>query len=119
MGRGIIAMSVEEAKRLHVVRKVLEKQITQAEAADLVGICLRQFQRVVRRVRAEGDSGICHRARGRRPNNRISERVKARIIALCRRQYREFGPTLASEKLLEKNRLKVSTETLRTWLLEA
>jgi len=117
--RGIIAMSVGEATRLHVVRKVLEKQITQAEAATLVGICLRQFQRVVRRIRAEGDQGICHRARGRTPNNRIPERVKARIIELCRGRYREFGPTLASEKLLEKNRLKVSAETLRTWLLEA
>jgi len=117
--RGIIAMSMEEAKRLHVVRKVLEKQITQVEAAALVGICLRQFQRIVRRVRAEGDHGICHRARGRKPNNQLPETVKARIIELCRGRYREFGPTLASEKLLEKNRLKVSAETLRTWLLEA
>lgn len=117
--RGIIAMSMEEAKRLHVVRKVLEKQLTQAEAAALVGICLRQLQRIVRRVRAEGDHGICHRARGRKPNNRIPEKVKVKVVELCRGRYREFGPTLASEKLLEKSRLKVSAETLRTWLLEA
>ena len=112
-------MSMEEAKRLHVVRKVLEKQLTQVEAAALVGICLRQFQRIIRRVRGEGDQGICHRARGRKPNNQLPETVKARIIELCRGRYHEFGPTLASEKLMEKNRLKVSAETLRTWLLEA
>ncbi len=85
----------------------------------MAGLCLRQMQRIVQRVRAEGDPGVCHRARGRKPNNRIPETVKDKAIELCRERYREFGPTLASEKLLEKNRLKVSVETLRTWLLEA
>ncbi len=119
MGRGIITMSMKEAKRLHLVRKALEKRITQGEAADMAGLCLRQMQRIVQRIRAEGDPGVCHRARGRKPNNRIPETVKDKAIELCRERYREFGPTLASEKLLEKNRLKVSVETLRTWLLEA
>jgi transposase len=119
MGRGIITMSMKEAKRLHLVQKAMEKGITQGEAADMAGLCLRQMQRIVQRVRAEGDPGVCHRARGRKPNNRIPETVKDKAIELCRERYREFGPTLASEKLLEKHRLKVSVETLRTWLLEA
>jgi len=119
MGRGIITMSMKEAKRLHLVQKAMEKRITQGEAADMAGLCLRQMQRIVQRVRAEGDPGVCHRARGRKPNNRIPETVKDKAIELCRERYREFGPTLASEKLLEKHRLKVSVETLRTWLLEA
>lgn len=119
MGRGIIAMSIKEAKRLHLVQKAIEKRITQREAAGMADLCLRQLQRIIRRVRMEGDAGICHRARGRKPNNRISEKVKDRAIELCRERYQEFGPTLASEKLLEKNRIKVSVETLRTWLLEA
>jgi transposase len=119
MGRGIITMSMKEAKRLHLVQKAMEKRITQSEAADMAGLCLRQMQRIVQRVRAEGDPGVCHRARGRKPNNRIPETVKDKAIELCRERYREFGPTLASEKLLEKHRLKVSVETLRTWLLEA
>lgn len=119
MGRGIITMSMKEAKRLHLVRQAIEKRITQAEAAQLAGLCLRQLQRIIQRVRMEGDPGVCHRARGRNPNNRIPETVKAKTIELCRERYREFGPTLATEKLLEKNRIKVSVETLRTWFLGA
>jgi transposase len=119
MGRGIITMSMKEAKRLHLVRKAIEKRITQAEAAEMTGLCLRQLQRIIRRVRTEGDPGVCHHARGRKPNNQIPEAVKHKAIELCRERYQEFGPTLASEKLLEKNRIKVSVETLRTWLLEA
>jgi hypothetical protein len=45
--------------------------------------------------------------------------VKDKAIKLCQGRYHEFGPTLASEKLLEKDCIKVSIETLRTWLLEA
>jgi len=118
MGRGIITMSMKEAKLLHLVRKAIEKRITQSEAATMAGVCLRQLQRIVRRVKVEGDPGVCHRARGRKPNNRISEAVKNKAIELCRKHYQEFGPTLASEKLLEKNRIKVSVETLRSWFLE-
>ena len=33
MERGIITMSMKEAKRLHLVRKAIEKRITKAEAA--------------------------------------------------------------------------------------
>ena len=119
MGRGIITMSMKEAKRLHLVRKAIEKRMTQSEAAEMAGLCLRQLQRIVQRVRTEGDPGVCHRARGMKPNNRIPEAVKNKTIELCRKRYQEFGPTLASEKLLEKNRIKVSVETLRTWFLEA
>lgn len=119
MGRGIITMSMREAKLLHLVRKAIERRITQAEAAQMAGLCLRQLQRIIRRVRTEGDRGVCHHARGRKPNNEIPEAVKVKTIELCRERYQEFGPTLASEKLLEKNRIKVSVETLRTWFLEA
>ena len=106
MGRDIITMRMKEAKRLHLVRKAIEKRITQTEAAQMADLCLRQLQRIIRRVRMEGDPGICHRARGRKPNNRLPETVKDRAIELCKGRYHEFGPTLASEKLLEKDRIR-------------
>jgi len=36
-----------------------------------------------------------------------------------REHYRDFGPTLAREKLIELHRLAVSKETLRQWMMEA
>jgi transposase len=116
--RGTITMSVKEAKRLHVVQKAIEKQITQAIAAGMIGLSLRQVQRIVARVRQEGDLGISHRARGKEPNNRILPKAKEKVLALCRGIYHELGPTHASEKLLERDQLRVSAETLRTWFLE-
>jgi len=116
--RGTITMSVKEAKRLHLVRQSIEKKITQAEAAQMIGLSLRQAQRIVARVRQEGELGISHRARGKEPNNRILSKVKDKVLSLCQGVYHELGPTHASEKLREKDHIQVSAETLRTWFLE-
>ena len=116
--RGTITMSMIEAKRLHVVRQAMEKRITQAKAARVIGLSLRQAQRIVARIRQEGDQGICHRARGKEPNNRIPQKIKDKVLKLCRGIYYELGPTHASEKLLEKDQVKVSVEILRTWFIE-
>ena len=36
-----------------------------------------------------------------------------KILGLLKKTYTGFGPTLAAEKLLERNKIKVSDETLR------
>ena len=107
-----------ELKRLHVIQKVLERVIKQVEAAEILSLSGRQIRRIVKRIRSEGSRGIIHRSRGRPSNRRISHKIKERVITLYRRQYKDFGPTLATEKLLERNGIGISDETLRRWLLE-
>jgi transposase len=107
-----------ELKRLHVIQKVLEGIIKQVEAAEILSLSGRQIRRVVKRIRSEGSRGIIHRSRGKPSNRRISHKIKERVINLYRRQYKGFGPTLASEKLQERNKIRISDETLRMWLIE-
>ena len=118
-GKDIIAMTQEELKRLHVIHKVEEKAITQAEAADIIGVCLRQVQRIVRAVRIEGDKGVIHKGRGRPSNSALPSKVKDRVLKLYQEKYSDFGPTFASEKLFEIDKIKLNDETLRLWLAEA
>ncbi len=106
-----------ELRRLHVIRKVLERVIKQVEAAEILSLSGRQIRRIVKRIRSEGSKGIIHRSRGRPSNRRISPKIKDRVIRLYRAQYKAFGPTLASEKLLERDRIEISDETLRRWLI--
>jgi hypothetical protein len=101
------------------VGKVLEGELTQREAADLAGISERQMGRVVRRVRAEGARGVIHRSRGRASNRRYSKKFKEKVMREYRGQYGGFGPTLACEKLFERDGIEVSVQTLRNWLIEA
>jgi transposase len=116
-GEDIIMLRQKELKRLHVIRKVIEGTLTQKEAADLVSLTERQIRRIVTRIREEGDEGIRHKSRGKPSKRRLP--FKQRIIQLYRKHYPDFGPTLFSEKLHEREGITVSRETVRTWLVEA
>ncbi len=117
-GEDIITMTQEELKRLHVIRKAIDKAITQQEASEIIGVTLRQAQRVVYRVRINGDSGIINRSRGRLSNRAKPDKIKNKVLELFKTKYPDFGPTLASEKLFERDKIKVNDETLRLWLVE-
>jgi len=116
--RDIIRMSMRELKRLKLVQEAIGKQVTQKTAAELMGISERQVRRLVKAVRKEGERGLVHRSRGKPSNNRISEELRAKAISAYKGSYMGFGPTLASEKLRERERITVSEETMRKWLLQ-
>jgi len=115
--KDILMMTREEIQRYQIIRKVLERQINQQEASGFLKISDRQVRRIIKRVRLEGESGVVHRSRGRRGNRSIKASFKERVLKLYRSCYEDFGPTLASEKLLERDKLKVNDETLRLWLI--
>jgi transposase len=116
-GKGIIMATQEELRRLHVIEKVLEGGLKQVEAAEIISLSSRQIRRIVRRVKREGQRGIVHRSRGRPSNGKISDQLKEKVIKLYRGSYKDFGPTLACEKLLERDGVSLSDETLRGWLI--
>lgn len=118
-GKDIIMLSQRELKRLHLIRKALEGTLKQVEAADILLLSDRQIRRIIKRVRLEGDGGITHKSRGRPSNRRLPKKIKEKAIKLYRERYKGFGPTLASEKLFEIDRIKINDETLRNWLIES
>lgn len=117
VGEDRVLMSGKELRRVHVMRQVVEKRITQVRAGALLGLTVRQVRRLLQRVRQEGDRGLVHRGRGKPSNRRIPEQFKAQVLRLYDTQYGDFGPTLAVEKLAERHGLAVSVETLRGWLV--
>jgi hypothetical protein len=115
----MIVMNQRELRQAHVIQKVLEGLITQTEASEILSLSDRQIRRIVRRVRQEGVSGLVHRSRGRPSNRTTSPTIRDTVIGLYRTLYHDFGPTFASEKLLERHKIQVNDETLRLWLLES
>ena len=118
-GEDMVMARVGEIKRLHVIQKVLERVIKQVEAAEVLCLSSRQVRRIVKRIRLEGDGGIVHKSRGRVSNRRMPDKIRNKVLRLYRKKYQDFGPTLASEKLLERDGVGISDETLRLWLMEA
>jgi len=119
VGEDKVLMSVKELRRLSVIHQVMEKKLRQVEAGRLLGLTVRQIRRMVRRVQKEGDRGLAHRNRGKRSNRAIPDQRKTDILRIYTKQYGDFGPTLAAEKLEERDGIGISDETLRLWLLEA
>lgn len=117
--REIIQMRARELRRLKIIHEAMDKKMTQEKAGEVEGLSERQIRRIIQRVRKEGDEGIVHKSRGRESNRKIAKEIKAKAIGLYRGQYGDFGPTLASEKMLERNQLAVHDETLRLWLIES
>lgn len=118
-----LAMSLKERDRLKVVHALTHqphgpRRLTQAQAAEQLGLSERQVRRLQRRYEKEGDGGLIHRSRGRPSNRKFSQSFKEQVIARVRQEYSDFGPTLAAEKLAERDGLLVGRETLRRWMIE-
>jgi transposase len=119
VGRDIIVMSIGEVRRLKAVQSVIDRHVTQKAAGSMLGLSERQVRRLVKVVREQGDKGVIHKLRGHPSNRRSPEEVKVRVLSLYQERYPDFGPTLATEKLFEREGIKISDETLRRWLIEA
>jgi transposase len=112
-----VTLSLKERDRLRLVHEVERGYITAGEAARVVGISYRQFKRVRKRHREEGDKGLAHRLRGRPSNRRTPPASQLEAVEIIRRRYPDFGPRLASEKL-QLHGILVSDETVRKWMIE-
>ena len=77
------------------------------------------MQRLLNRYRDGGGGALIHRARGRASNYQLSAGMREYAVELVRQNYRDFGPTLASEALLERHGIEVSRETLRKCMVGA
>jgi len=117
-GKDIIAMSQGELQRLHIVHQTIDKELKQVEAAEILDLSVRQMKRIVKQVREEGDSGLAHKLRGKQSNRAIAGSIKEKVLNLYKEKYPDFGPLLVSEKLFEIDKITISDETLRIWLLE-
>jgi len=111
-------MTLKEADRLAVVKRIERKELSIGDAARELGISPRQMKRVYRRYRERGAQGLLSLRKGRPSSNRIPKMLRRKALNLVRKKYPDYGPTLAAEKLEEKHGLKLSKETLRQLMME-
>jgi transposase len=88
------------------------------EAHVSLGVSYRHVFRLYGRYIAAGAKGLPHKGRGKASNRKISPKTEKEVVELYRKRYCDFGPTLFGEKLEELG-MKISRETLRTWLVRA
>jgi len=109
----LLTMSKRELTRLEAMQRLKDKRLTQKEAARMLGLSVRQIKRLYRAYKAQGARGLVSRRRGKPSNNRLDAETQQKAIDLIHEHYRDFGPTLAHEKLTEKHKLRISRESVR------
>lgn len=111
-------MTQKEAMRWHIMLMVKEKKLTITNAAQKLGISLRQTFRIWHRFQKEDKKGILSKRRGITPFNKIPKKTKNIICNLLHTKYVGFGPTFAAEKLLEEEHISISKESLRQIMIK-
>ena len=108
-----------EAARLAILQQLADRHLTQAAAADLLGITTRQVKRLLAAYRTDGPISVLSKKRGQPSNRRLNADVEAQALTLLRTRYADFGPTFAHEKLTEVHGLALSVETVRQLMISA
>ena len=115
----MIEVSGRELDRLRMLVRIEAGELTIQEASKELDLSTRQVSRILNRFRREGASSVAHRLRGRPSNRKIGLVERNHIIGIVEREYPDFGPTLASEKLRDLHGISISREPLRKWMIEA
>jgi len=113
----LVSMSPRELSRAEVMQQLKAKRITQRQAAEQLGLTVRQIKRLWRAYRTGGAKALISKHRGRPSNHQLDPKIKKKAHEMIRERYADFGPTLAHEKLTEVHHLQLSLETVRQLLI--
>ena len=113
----LVQMSTKELSRLEVMQRLSKKQMSQKEAGQILALSTRQIKRLLKAYRTQGAAGLVSKQRGRASNNRLSETIRQKALDVLKTKYQGFGPTLAHEKLVEKEKLNLSKESVRKLMI--
>jgi hypothetical protein len=113
----VMSMSTQEFSRLEVLLSVQSGRLRIADACQVIGVGRRQALRLLHGLREDGAASLVSKRRGRRSNHHLPDVVRELALTLVRERYRDFGPTLAAEKLAGQHGCRISRETLRQWMI--
>ena len=112
-------MTSREQRRAWVLTRVLKRELTMAEAADVVGLSERQLWRLRVAFERDGPAGLIHGNRGRPSGRRLDGSLRARAIDLRRTRYADVNDTHLAELLAEREGIEISRPSLQRILRAA
>lgn len=113
----ILPMSDRALSRVHVLEQLKQRKIKQRQAAQQLGLSIRQVKRLLRAFKRRGAKALISKKRGQRSPHQLSRAVQAQAVELLHRHDADVGPTLAHEKLTEVHPLSIGLETVRQILI--
>lgn len=113
----VLVMSQRDDDSLALIKQLSDGRLSASDVAERLDLSRRQVFRLLHRYRASGDGGLIHRLKGRPSNHGYPKELRDQVIKLYWQQYRDYGPTLFTERLTEDFKICVDHETIRRWLM--
>jgi transposase len=82
-----VTLTRRELKRVKVLEQVSGGSMSSAEAAESLGVTCRQLRRLKSKYAQEGEKGLIHGNRGRKPKHALPQEVKTEILRLFEEKY--------------------------------
>jgi transposase len=114
-----VTLTVREQKRLFVITEVLSGRWSAAEAADKLGLSLRQMRRLLAAYRQDGPPALVHGNRGRAASRRIPPELREEVLRLIGASYSDYNDCHLTEILAEEHCLVLSRSSVRRIRREA
>ena len=105
-------MSQKEIKRIKVLELLVNGRMTNQEAAESLGLCRRQIIRLRKKYTAQGEMGLIHGNRDRRPQHRIGEWIRHDVLRLYREKYHDFNFSHFTDCLKEAEGIDISRSSV-------
>lgn len=114
---GMVTLTQDEQRRLIVLNKVGAGGLVAWQAAQVLGLSLRQVRRLIAAYRKEGAAALMHGNRGRKPPNAIEGNLRQEVVALASSKYRGFNQQHFTELLAEREGICLSRSSVRSILV--
>lgn len=108
-----LTLSRKELHRPGLIQAACAGRITNRQAAEALGLSVRQVRRLKRRYEAGGAAALGHGSRGRPSPRRWPAAVRDEVIRLMTTRYVGFNDSHLTEKLREHHGLALGRESVR------
>jgi transposase len=84
---GDIKLSIKQLRKVLAIERLYSEEMTNSEAAPLLGLSIRQVQRLKKKFKEEGHASLIHGNTGRKPVHAIDAEIKDIIACKAAVEY--------------------------------
>jgi transposase len=107
-----VTLTQKELKRVKILERLFGGSMSSAEAAEILGVTCRQLRRLKSKYAQEGEKGLIHGNRGRKPQHALPQGVKTEVLRLFEEKYSDSNFCHCSELLEEREGIKLSPSSI-------
>ena len=109
-------MSKQDARKITIIEELQKGRFSNQEAAQLLGLSVRQTQRLKAEAAKNGVTSILHKRRGLKPANCLDPALSAKIVDIYRNELAGYNFCHATDVLAEEKGIFTSVSSVSRYL---